>query len=45
MDSSEYYDEKTKTMNLSGVIPKNTGEFKLTIPSDCESLHLDNNGL
>ena len=31
MDSSEYYDEKTKTMNLSGVIPKNTGEFKLRI--------------
>jgi outer membrane protein YopM len=43
--SDQYYNPETKTMNLSGVIPKNTGEFKLSIPTDCECLHLDNNGL
>ena len=43
--SDQYYNSETKTMNLSGVIPKNTGEFKLSIPTDCECLHLDNNGL
>ena len=28
MDLNQFYDENTKTLNLSGRIPKNKGEFQ-----------------